>query len=154
MVVYVKVFLLSALPVIELRGGFPLGIMLGLSRWEALFVSILGNLSIVLPWLLVLMKLERYLSRIPLLRNAYAHMLRRAEKQRSAFKKYGKLALFFFVAVPLPGTGAWTGCVAARLFRIPLWESFTIICAGVLTAGIIMLAAKMMAFSFFWPGVS
>lgn len=151
---HVKVFLLSAMPVVELRGGFPLGVLLGLPRWEALFVSIMGNISIILPWLLVLMKLERYLSRVPLVRNAYAHMLRRAEGHRAAFKKYGKLALFFLVAIPLPGTGAWTGCVASRLFRLSLWESFTIIAAGVVAAGIIMLAAKIMALSFFWPGVN
>ncbi len=144
---YLKVFVLSMMPVIELRGGFPLGIMLGLSRWEALLISVLGNVSIILPWLWVLAKFEQVLAQNRAVKGLYLRMVRKAEGKKESFRKYGKYALFLFVAVPLPVTGAWTACVAARLFRIPLRDAFMIIALGVLSSGIIMLLGKIITLS-------
>ncbi len=146
---YLKVFVFSMVPVIELRGGFPLGILLGLSRWESLLFSVLGNITIILPWLLVLARLEKMVIRNRTVQGLYRRLIMRAEKKKDSFRKYGKYVLFLFVAVPLPTTGAWTACVAARLFRIPLRESFFIISAGVVTSGLIMLVAKILALSGF-----
>ncbi len=144
---YLKVFILSMVPVIELRGGFPLGIYLGLPRWEALLVSVLGNISIIVPWLWVLTKFEQVLARNRAAKGLYQRMVRKAEGKKESFRKYGKYALFLFVAVPLPVTGAWTACVAARLFRIPVRDAFVIIALGVLSSGIIMLVGKIITFS-------
>jgi uncharacterized membrane protein len=147
MVDQLKVFVLSMLPVIELRGGFPLGVMLGLPRWEALLISILGNISIIVPWLWVLVRFEKVLAQNRMMRGVYSSMVRRAEGKKESFKKYGKYALFLFVAVPLPVTGAWTACVAARIFRINMRDSFIIISLGVVTAGMIMMAGKIITLS-------
>ncbi len=144
---YLKVFVLSMLPVIELRGGFPLGIMLGLSRWEALLISVLGNVSIILPLLWVLTKFEQVLAQNRAVKSLYLRMVRKAEGKKESFRKYGKYALFLFVAVPLPVTGAWTACVAARLFRIPVRDAFIIIALGVLSSGFIMLLGKIITLS-------
>ena len=143
---YIKVFLLSATPIIELRGGFPLGIILGLSRWEALIVSVLGNMVIILPWLWALSRIEKIAIKNKAIHSLYLRLQKKAEKKKAGFKKYGKYVLFLFVAVPLPTTGAWTACVAARLFRISIQDSFFIISAGVVTSGIIMLMAKILTF--------
>jgi uncharacterized membrane protein len=152
---YLKVFVFSMVPVFELRGGFPLGILLGLTRWEALLFSVLGNVAIILPWLLVLARLEKMVIRNRAVLGLYQRLIRGAERKKDGFRKYGKYVLFLFVAVPLPTTGAWTACVAARFFRIPLRDSFLIIAAGVVTSGFIMLLAKILALSGFerlWGG--
>jgi uncharacterized membrane protein len=136
---YLKVYLLSALPIVELRGGLPLGISLGMPWWEAFVVSYLGNIVIIYPWLLVLEHLEGFLARNRITAPVYKMLIRKVSKKKELFAKYGKYALFIFVAIPLPTTGAWTACVAARFFRIPTREAFVIILFGVLAAGIIML---------------
>lgn len=137
---HLQVFLMSALPVAEIRGGIPLGIYLGLPGWEALLVSVLGNVAIILPWLFVLSRLEEVFAVNRVTAPFYRGMVHRAEKRKATFVKYGKYALFFFVAIPLPTTGAWTACVAARLFRIPEREAFWIITMGVIAAGILVLS--------------
>jgi uncharacterized membrane protein len=76
-------------------------------------------------------------------------MVRRAEKARPRFVKYGKYALFLFVAIPIPSTGAYTACVASRLFRIPLKDTFWVIFLGVITAGILVLIKTL-----FWVDVA
>jgi uncharacterized membrane protein len=137
---YLKVFLLSALPIVEIRGGLPLGMYLGLSRWEALFVSVLGNIAIIFPLLWVLRRIEKILAMNKYASMLYDRMVRRAEGKRESFRRFGKYALFLFVAIPLPTTGAWTACVAARLFKIPDRDSFIIITLGVITSGMIVMA--------------
>lgn len=128
------------MPIVEIRGGLPLGIYLGLSRWEALLVSVLGNIVVIFPLLWVLTRIEKVLAMNQLVRRIYNSMVRRAEGKRESFRRFGKYALFFFVALPLPTTGAWTACVAARLFKIPDREAFVIITLGVITSGLIVLA--------------
>jgi len=137
---YLKVFVMSALPVVELRGGLPLGISLGLAEWEAFLCSYLGNIAIIPPLLWLLERLEDFIAKNRVTAPFYQMMLRKAIKNKELFARYGKYALFLFVAVPLPSTGAWTACVAARFFRIPSRQAFVIISLGVLAAGFIMLA--------------
>ncbi len=144
---YLKVFILSAAPIIEIRGGFPLGIILGLSRWEALIVSVMGNISIIIPFLIILSRLEQLLLKIKGINNLYMKMVNKARSKAKSFQKYGKYALLLFVAIPLPTTGAWTACVAAHLFGIPMRDSFMIISLGVVICGIILLTAKIVTLS-------
>lgn len=139
-----KVFLLSAAPISELRGGIPLGIILGLSPLETFLTAVFGNMIIVIPWLIILCKLETILAHNRYTCAIYQSMVRRAEKRRHTFVKYGKYALFFFVAIPLPTTGAYTACVASRIFRIPTKDTFWIIFAGVITAGILVLIKTLL----------
>jgi len=150
---YLKVFILSATPIIEIRGGLPLGIMLGLSRWEAFAVSALGNIAVIIPLRLLLWKLEIFLVQNRLTNGLYGRMVRKARSKRASFEKYGKYALLLFVAVPLPTTGAWTACVAAHIFGISIRNSFMIISAGVICSGLIILTAKILTLtgvSYFW----
>jgi uncharacterized membrane protein len=137
---YLKVFVLSAMPIVEIRGGLPLGMYLGLSRWEALFVSVLGNIAIIFPLLWVLTRIEKVLAMNKYVRRVYDRMVRKAEGKRESFRRFGKYALFLFVAIPLPTTGAWTACVAARLFKIPDREAFVIITLGVIASGLLVMA--------------
>lgn len=141
---YLKVFLLSALPVIEIRGGVPFGIFLGLSVWEAMAVSFLGNIAIIVPWLIALAKLEAFFAENRYTAGCYGMLVRKVERKRELFNKYGKYALFLFVAVPLPTTGAWTACIASRMFRIPVKDTFYIIAAGVLFSGSLVLMKTLL----------
>ena len=150
---YLKVFILSAMPVVEIRGGFPLGIVLGLSRWEALLVSILGNIVIIIPLLILLARLEQLILKIKVINNFYLRMVKKARSKAQSFSKYGKYALLLFVAIPMPTTGAWTACVAAHLFGIPMKDAFSIISLGVVICGFLLLTAKLLAvsgYTFFW----
>jgi uncharacterized membrane protein len=140
---YLKVFLTSALPVIELRGGLPLGLSLGLPLWEAFLLSFLGNIVIIYPWLWFLERLEDFLAHNKVTAPVHAMMIRKVSRKRELFVKYGKYALFFFVAIPLPTTGAWTACVAARFFRIPINKAFWVIVTGVFVAGLIMILTSV-----------
>ncbi len=150
---YLKVLLLSATPVFEIRGGFPLGIILGMSRWEALLVSILGNIAIIIPLLIILSKLEKFILKTKGFNNLYMRMVNKARRKAESFQKYGKYALLLFVAIPLPTTGAWTACVAAHMFGIPMRDSFMIISLGVVICGFMLLSAKLITISgynIFW----
>ena len=97
---YLKVFLLSALPVVELRGGLPLGISLGMPWWEAFVVSYLGNIVIIYPWLLVLEHLEGFLARNRITAPVYKMLIRKVSKKKELFAKYGKYALLFLLPFP------------------------------------------------------
>lgn len=136
---YLKVFFVAALPVIEIRGAVPLGIYYGLRSWEALLVGVLGNISIIIPWLLVLCWLEGFFENNRFTAPFYGSLVRRVEKRKASFTKYGKFALFLFVAVPLPTTGAWTACIASRVFRVPMRDTFLIVGLGVLVSGVLMV---------------
>ena len=138
-VAYLKVLFTSALPVLELRGGLPLGIYLGLSLWEAFLFSFLGNVMIIYPVLKLLERLEVFLAQNKVTAPLYRMMIKKVSKKKDLFIKYGKYGLFLFVAVPLPTTGAWTACIAARFFRIPTREAFGAIALGVLAAGLFVL---------------
>jgi uncharacterized membrane protein len=146
---YLKVFLLSASPIIELRGGIPLGIILGIPPLRTFLLAVFANMIIVVPWLLLLQRLEDVFAHNKYTRSVYSSMVRRAEKARPRFVKYGKYALFLFVAIPIPSTGAYTACVASRLFRIPLKDTFWVIFLGVITAGILVLLKTL-----FWVDVA
>lgn len=136
---YLKVLVTSALPIVELRGGIPLGLYLGLTLWEAFIASLAGNMLIIYPWLWVLECLEEFLAKNKVTAPVYRMLINKVSKKKDMFQKYGKFALFLFVAIPLPTTGAWTACVAARFFRVPRYEAFWAIALGVVAAGIVIL---------------
>jgi uncharacterized membrane protein len=137
-----KVLFISALPVAEIRGGLPLALHLGFSNLEALALGFIGNTAIVVPAILVLRKFKQYLVRVRVIRYLYYRMMRKVYIKRNLIRKYGKYALFLFVAIPLPFTGAWTASVAAAFFNFPLRAALAIIACGVLVSGLIILAAS------------
>ncbi len=132
-------FLISMVPVIELRGGLPFGVTQGLAPLYAALISIAGNL-LPIPFLLKLVpKIFDFLRDKKYTRRLIAWLEKKAEKNRKTIDKYGWLGLYILVAVPLPGTGAWTGALVPSSFKMKSWPSMAAIIVGVLTAGAIVL---------------
>jgi len=144
--------LVAALPVSELRGSIPLA--LGVFHFpvgKAYFLSIIGNLIPVIPLLLFLESLSKWLSiRFNWAEKFFSWLFARTNRRSKLVEKYGVIGLIFFVAIPLPVTGAWTGCVAAFLFGIRrVWAALSI-ANGVLIAGIIVTLASLGVIKIFW----
>ncbi len=131
-------FLISMIPIVELRGAIPLGIAIGLPWYEVLPISIIGNL-IPVPFILLLVKyVINWLKSIPRI-SRFAHKIEeKLMKKSDKIRKGLGLGLFVFVAIPLPGTGAWTGAGIAALLGLPGKKSLVEIFLGVVIAGIIM----------------
>ena len=140
----VAVIIVSMLPIFELRGGIPCGYLLHLVWWKTYLMAVLGNLIPVVPLLLFLDPVSNWLRRRAKFADRFFEWLfaRTRRKTEEGIRKYGMfLGLMFFVAIPLPVTGAWTGCVAAFLFGIRFRYSFPAVFAGVLIASIIVSIA-------------
>lgn len=134
------VLILAAFPVTELRGAIPIAMgIYGMGPFEAFFFSVLGNLLPILPLLLFLEPVSNYLRRFQFFDSFFNWLFSRTRKNNTEnFEKYGLLALTIFVAIPLPATGAWTGCAAAFVFGVKCRNAFPAIAAGVIIAGIIV----------------
>ena len=131
-------FCISMLPVVELRGGIPVGAAMNLPFWEVYLVCVLGNLLPV-PFLILFAKtVLKKLSTVPKIGPFFAKIIRKADEKAAKFGTYELWGLFLFVAIPLPGTGAWTGSLVAALLRMRLVPAILCITAGVLTSGFIM----------------
>lgn len=143
--------IVAALPVSELRGAIPLAILyLKEPLLKVLFLSILGNLLPVIPLLLFLKPVSEKLRHFKLWENFFEHLFARTRKKAVLVQKYEALGLALFVAVPLPITGAWTGCIAASLFKIRFRYAFLAICAGVTLAAIIVSSVTLIGEGIFF----
>lgn len=131
--------LLSMVPVIELRGGIPFGVSQGLSPFEAAFFAVIGNL-IPVPFLVIFTsKIFEFLKN----KNERLHGLvkkleAKADKNKEMVIKYEFIGLVILVAIPLPGTGAWTGALVAAVMEMKVKNSVPAISLGVLIAAIIV----------------
>jgi len=134
------VMIVSALPVSELRGAIPLGLSFGMSMPKAFWLSVLGNSLIVAPALFLFEPVSAYLRRFKLWSKFFNWLFERTKKKSDAVQKYEALGLFIFVAIPLPMTGAWSGIIAASLFKIKFRYAFIAIIAGILCAGLVVSA--------------
>lgn len=137
----VVVLIISMMPIFELRGGIPLGAFLELVWWKTYLMAVLGNLIPVVPLLLFLNPVSKWLKRhISLADRFFEWLFARTRRRTEArMRKYGIfLGLMLFVAIPLPVTGAWTGCAAAFLFGVKFRYSLPAVMAGVLIASIIV----------------
>ncbi len=134
----VYVFLISMVPIIELRGAVPIGIGLGLPANVVLPVAIVGN---ILPVPFIIIFIRRIFHWIKT-KTKFGQKIERLETKAMSkadrIIKYEWLGLFIFVAIPLPGTGAWTGALIAALLDIRLKKALPAIACGVVVAGIIM----------------
>jgi len=139
------VFLLSTLPIFELRLGIPIGInYFHLPWWHVVPVSILGNLVPVVPLLLFLEPVSSFLSKWRPGKIFFDWLFARTRRRSRVVERYESLGLVIFVGVPLPITGAWTGCVAAFLFGLPFLRSFVCIGLGVMVASVIVTTLSLM----------
>ncbi len=135
----IMTFLISMVPVIELRGAIPIATGAGLSPWVAIPTAIVGNLLPIPFIILFIKKIFAWMRKIsPKLNKVVDKMEAKAEKNKEKVLKYAFWGLVLFVAIPLPGTGAWTGALVAAMLDMPLKKAFPSIVLGVLGAGIII----------------
>lgn len=137
--------IVAALPISELRGAIPLALLtFKIPLLKAVLLSVLGNLLPVIPLLLYLKPVGEKLRRFRLWHNFFNRFLERTKKKAALVEKYEALGLLLFVAVPLPATGAWTGCFAASLFKIRFRYALIAITLGVCLAAIIVTSVVLM----------
>lgn len=132
-------FLWSMVPVIELRGAIPIGVGSGLPYWVAVVVSIVGNL-VPVPFIILFIRKIFELMRkwSKKLDGLVTRLEKRAESKSEVVQKYAFWGLFVLVAIPLPGTGAWTGALVAAMLDMRLKRAFPAIVLGVLGAAAIV----------------
>mgnify|MGYP001519426495 FL=1 len=136
--------LVSMVPVVELRGGLPFGVALGLPYWAAYLSAVVGNiLPAPQPAPFIVVYIRRIFQwmrrRLPRLDHLVDRLEAKAHLKGRKVTKYKYLGLMLFVAMPLPGTGAWTGALAAAFLDMPLRKALPSIFAGVLIAGFLIL---------------
>ena len=131
-------FCISMLPVVELRGGIPVGAAMGLPFWAVYPVCILGNLLPAPFLILYATTVLQKLATLPKVGGFFSRLIRRADERAEQIGKYEKWGLFLLVAIPLPGTGAWTGSLVAAVLRMRLLPAVLIIAAGVMVSGLIV----------------
>lgn len=133
--------LVSMVPVVELRGGIPFGVAAGLPVWAAYLAAVIGNMLPV-PFIVVYIRriFQWMRRRIPKLNSLVDRLERKAHLKGQTVSKYKYLGLAIFVAIPLPGTGAWTGALAAAFLDMPLRKAIPSVFAGVVTAGFLISA--------------
>lgn len=139
---YVWVFLVSMVPIVELRGAIPIGVGMGLPLWQVYVLAIIGNMLPVPFIFLFARKVLEWGKDKPVIGKFFTFCLEKGHKGGEKLKaKAGRglfWALMLFVAIPLPGTGAWTGTLAASLLDMDFKKSSLAVVLGVLTAGVIM----------------
>ena len=133
------VFIISMLPILELRGGLIAASLLGLEELPSFIICFLGNI-IPIPFILWLVTpLFDKLKKTKKLSKLVNKLESRALSKREQIEKYQYLGLMLFVGIPLPGTGAWTGCLIASLLGMDKKKSLLFSILGVLIAGFIMM---------------
>lgn len=131
--------LMSMVPVVELRVGIPFGVALGLNHWEAFLAAVIGNI-IPLPFIVVYIRsIFQWMRRhLPSLDSLVDKLERKAHLKGRKVSKYKYWGLLIFVAIPLPGTGGWTGALAAAFLDMPLRRALPALVAGVFIAGFLV----------------
>lgn len=148
---FIMTFLISMVPVIELRLGLPYGIVSGLKLPVAALAAILGNMLPV-PFIIVFIEqIFLWLRRnYPKMDRFIAKLEKRAENKQETVDRYGALGLILLVAIPLPGTGAWTGSLVAALMKMKLKKAVPCIFLGVVIAAVLMtVITRLGIFAFF-----
>ena len=141
-------FFISMVPVIELRGAIPVGQALGLSFWECFLISTVGNMLPVPIILLFVRAVLGWMKGVKHLDKIAIWVEKKAEKHSGKVTKYATWGLFVFVAIPLPGTGAWTGSLIAALLDMRMKKALPFIFMGVLVAGLLVSAISFGFLSF------
>ncbi len=135
---YLITFLISMVPVVELRGAIPYGIGFGLEPWLVCMLAIFGNLLPVPFILLFIRKILQWMKRFEKLGKIALKVEDRAANKSGKVKKSEFVGLLLFVGIPLPGTGAWTGALIAALMDMRMKRALSAIALGVLLAGVVV----------------
>ena len=130
----------SMIPIIELRGAIPMGAVFGMPWWQNYILSVIGNM---LPVPIILLFVKAVItwmgkSKVKFFNKIADFLNKRVEKRRGQIEKYSFWGVCFFVAVPLPVTGAWTGSLVAAMIDMKFWKALVSCFIGVLIAGVIM----------------
>lgn len=137
---FLYVFAISMVPLIELRGAIPVGYALDLPFMVNYLICCIANM-IPVPFILIFIKMIlKFMSecKIDFFNKVAEFVFKKAEKNKGKITKYATWGLFLFVALPLPGTGAWTGALVAALLDMKRSRAIISIGGGVLTAGLIV----------------
>ena len=131
------VFIVSLLPILELRGGIIAGFLMGLSLKTSFIIAFIGNIMPI-PFILIFIKFIFKLMKKTRLKGMVERLEAKAISKSDKIQKYAYWGLLLFVGIPLPGTGAWTGSLIAALLNMDIKKSFGVIVLGVIMAGIII----------------
>ncbi len=133
------VLFVSMLPVVELRGAIPVGAALGLPNWLNYLLCVAGNMLPV-PFIILFAKqVLAWFAKRPRIGGFFQKIIDRANHKAAKIGNYELLGLLLFVAIPLPGTGAWTGALVAAVLQLRMKKSFFAILLGVMISGILVL---------------
>ena len=145
-----QVVFVTLLPYLELRGGIPLGVwVLHLDPLLVFTVSVLTNVLLVIPTFIILRFVFPFVEKVKLFQKALEKLRSKGNK---VIEKYGFWGLMIFVAIPAPGTGAYSGSILAFILNMNKWKAFAAVVLGVLIAGIIVsiiVAGAWQGFQFF-----
>ena len=137
------------IPVVELRGAIPAGTAAGLDPWAAFLIALVGNMIPVPFIILFIRRIFTFLrTKSVKLDSLITRIEERAMKKADTVHKYEKLGLVLLVAIPLPGTGAWTGALVAALLEMRLKDAVPLIALGVFIAGLIVMGLTYGVISF------
>ena len=133
------VFIISLMPILELRGGLLAASLLGLDPVSSYIIAVIGNV-IPIPFILWFMgTILKWMKTRKRLKKISDWIDKKVEKNREKIEKFGFWGLVLFVGIPLPGTGAWTGCLVASVLEMDKKKSFIAAMIGVFMASIIMM---------------
>lgn len=136
---YLTVFIVSMFPIVELRGAIPVGVGLGMDWAVVYLISVIGNM-IPVPFLILFIRpIIEYLLKTKYFAGIALKIKERTMSKSDKVTKYKKLGLLIFVAIPLPGTGAWTGAALAGFMNMRLKDAVPMVLLGVMIAGILMM---------------
>ena len=142
---WLVVFIISLCPVLECRlGMFTAIVLLGMNPFAGFIISFLGNI-LPIPFILLLINwIFKVLKKVPGINKIIFWLEEKTLKKRDKIDKYGIWGLLLFVAIPLPGTGGWTGALLASLLQLDKKKSFGVISIGVFTAGLIISVLSLL----------
>lgn len=136
---YLTIFVISLFPILELRGGLIAASLLNVPPFKAFIVCFIGNMLPIPFILLLITKIFEWLKKFNFMGRVVRWCEEKANSKKGQIENLKYLGLYLFVAVPLPGTGAWMGALIAALLNMNKKKSLLTILAGVISAGIIML---------------
>ena len=134
-----KTLVTAMMPILEIRGAIPVGVASGLDPWLAFAVGFVGNMLPIPILILLTRKIIEWLKKHNMLVKLTAWLENKGSKGAQKVQKYSFWGLFILVAIPLPGTGAWTGALVASLLDMHLKRALPAIAMGVAVAGLIVL---------------
>lgn len=134
-----KTLVTAMMPILEIRGAIPVGVASGLDPWLAFAVGFVGNMLPIPILILLTRKIIEWLKKHNMLVKLTAWLENKGSKGAQKVQKYSFWGLFILVAIPLPGTGAWTGALVASLLDMRLKRALPAVAMGVAVAGLIVL---------------